>query len=170
MKYDITHTCGHERRIDITGTNVHGERDRKVKYFESCPCPECYAKAQAGDAVETEMSYSEYKTNYSDCKTKPNSYNAKTKTVIVYVPAEANGPTKPETTAEAAIAELIEMGVTKDVATITVNAPEHRFEGSYDMLVDAKANNPEQYAIYVSEGWDVAINYRRTHNITGGGK
>ena len=36
-------------------------------------------------ATEREMSYSEYKTNYSDCDTKKKSYNGETKTIVVYV-------------------------------------------------------------------------------------
>lgn len=37
--------------------------------------------------VETEMSYKEYKTNYSGCRTKKDSYNKETKTIVVYVSA-----------------------------------------------------------------------------------
>lgn len=36
-------------------------------------------------ATEREMSYREYKTNYSDCDTKKKSYNGETKTIVVYV-------------------------------------------------------------------------------------
>jgi hypothetical protein len=57
-------------------------------------CPECYAREQAQKAnegmqiEEVEMHYSEYKNNYSNCKTLPNSYNKETKTIIVLVPKE----------------------------------------------------------------------------------
>ena len=44
MKYTITHTCGHEETVYLVGTNVHGERDRKLAYFASKPCPECELK------------------------------------------------------------------------------------------------------------------------------
>lgn len=37
--------------------------------------------------IETEMKYSEYKANYSGCKTKKDSYDKENKTIIVYVPA-----------------------------------------------------------------------------------
>lgn len=37
--------------------------------------------------VETEMSYKEYKTNYSGCRTKKDSYNKEKKTIVVYVSA-----------------------------------------------------------------------------------
>lgn len=51
-------------------------------------CPECRAKAQAerlmqGEVVE--MHYSEYKNKYSNRPTIHNSYNPKTKTVLVVV-------------------------------------------------------------------------------------
>lgn len=36
-------------------------------------------------ATEREMSYREYKTNYSDLRTKKGSYNAETKTIVVYM-------------------------------------------------------------------------------------
>ena len=32
------------------------------------------------------MFYGDYKRNYPECKTKANSYNRETKTIIVYVP------------------------------------------------------------------------------------
>ena len=35
-------------------------------------------------AIEAEMKYSEYKTSYAWCDTKRNSYDANTKTIIVY--------------------------------------------------------------------------------------
>lgn len=41
MKYTIKHSCGHEETVDLFGTNVHGERDRKVAWLESKPCREC---------------------------------------------------------------------------------------------------------------------------------
>lgn len=36
-------------------------------------------------AIETEISYREYKTKYADLRTKKDSYNPTTKTVIVYM-------------------------------------------------------------------------------------
>lgn len=90
MKYEITHTCGHTSTKNITGTNVHGERDRKVAYHESTPCDTCYAEAKAAEqgCEAQEMHYGEYKKHYADCKTRPGSYDPETKTIIVYVPAE----------------------------------------------------------------------------------
>ena len=43
--------------------------------------------AQANVCVEVEMSYREYKTNYSRCRTKKDSYNKEAKTIVVYVSA-----------------------------------------------------------------------------------
>lgn len=36
-------------------------------------------------AVEVEMSYKDYKSNFSDCSTKKGGYNSASKTVVVYV-------------------------------------------------------------------------------------
>lgn len=38
---------------------------------------------------EIEMKYAEYKNNYSDCKTKKDSYNKESKTIIVYIESES---------------------------------------------------------------------------------
>lgn len=43
-KYDITHSCGHSETVEIFGTNVHGERDRKLKWLEEHECHECYVR------------------------------------------------------------------------------------------------------------------------------
>lgn len=40
-KYTITHSCGHTETVQIYGTNVHGERDRKIAWLESKPCIDC---------------------------------------------------------------------------------------------------------------------------------
>jgi hypothetical protein len=56
MKYYITHSCGHEERVDITGTNVHGERDRKAERMESKPCRACEMSSHA--ATDTQAAES----------------------------------------------------------------------------------------------------------------
>lgn len=43
MKHIITHSCGHTEEIQLYGTNVHGERDRKAAWYESRPCADCVA-------------------------------------------------------------------------------------------------------------------------------
>jgi len=45
-KYQITHSCGHTIAHNIVGTNVHGERERKVDWLASRPCPDCYRGQQ----------------------------------------------------------------------------------------------------------------------------
>lgn len=51
-KYEIKHSCGCVETINICGTNVHGERDRRVAWLESVPCRECEAAAKAEAARE----------------------------------------------------------------------------------------------------------------------
>lgn len=92
MKYYVKHSCGHEQCVELFGKN--GERERKINYFEKYGvCSECYAEQKriAAEAAaekqglkETEMSYREYKLNYSECKTVPGSYDGETKTIKVY--------------------------------------------------------------------------------------
>jgi hypothetical protein len=86
MKYDVTYSCGHKDVVELFGKTE--EREKKLAWYASaavCPC--CYARRQAGrDIKEVAMSYRDYKADYSDCKTKPGSYDAKTKTITVYIP------------------------------------------------------------------------------------
>ena len=68
-----------------------GTLERKIEYFkEQGICPHCYKEAleakKAEGCDEVEMKYSEYKNNYADCDTKSDSYDKKSKTIIVYVP------------------------------------------------------------------------------------
>ena len=44
-QYNIRHTCGHEETVQIYGTNVHGERQRKAEWLESKPCRDCEREA-----------------------------------------------------------------------------------------------------------------------------
>lgn len=94
MKYWIKKACGHEERVELFGSS--GERERKIAYLESQVCKECYEKEKYADYDEIEMTYSEYKRNYADCKTKSGSYDAKNKTIVVYVPRQEQ-ETKPDT-------------------------------------------------------------------------
>ena len=50
-----------------------------------CICKDGKNHAVADLADAREMSYREYKNNYSNCRTKKNSYNADKKTIVVYV-------------------------------------------------------------------------------------
>jgi hypothetical protein len=40
-QYGITWRCGHETTVDITGTNAHGERERKAESLALLQCPAC---------------------------------------------------------------------------------------------------------------------------------
>ena len=91
MKYDVNFSCGHTATVELLGKSA--DRERKIKWYEDCgECPDCYKKRmeeeKAAGCKEVVMKYSEYKTNYSDCKTKADSYDSAQKTIIVYVPLE----------------------------------------------------------------------------------
>lgn len=89
MKYDVTYACGHKGTEEVFGTNVNGERDKRIAWIEeNRTCYDCYQKEQNKDSKEVKMLYSEYKKNYPDCKTKNGTYDKKEKTIIVYVPEE----------------------------------------------------------------------------------
>lgn len=101
-KYDVKFSCGHTHTIELYGPTA--ERERKIKYLEAYGiCPECEEAEKAANCEEVEMHYSEYKKNYSDCKTKANSYDKKTKTIIVYVPKKVEEETAEENTEESEI-------------------------------------------------------------------
>lgn len=44
---DITYHCGHTARIQIYGTNTHGERDRKAAWYATIDCPDCHRRHAA---------------------------------------------------------------------------------------------------------------------------
>ena len=94
-KYNVKFSCGHEETIDLFGPVK--ERESKIAYFEKRGlCRECYEKEQNKNCNEVEMPYSEYKNKYANCKTKANSYNKASKTIIVYVP-KTPAESKPDT-------------------------------------------------------------------------
>lgn len=91
MKYEVRFSCGHTETVELSGKNA--DRQRKIAWFEASGlCSRCYAEQKSAEMAEgfdaVEMFYGEYKEKYSDCKTKPGSYNRETKTIIVYVPKE----------------------------------------------------------------------------------
>lgn len=99
MKYDVTFACGHTHTVDLYGPGA--ARERKIKWYEnSCLCPDCYAAQKAAEMAdafdEVEMSYAEYKREHAECKTKPGTYNKATRTIIVYVPKQAEEEKKEE--------------------------------------------------------------------------
>ena len=94
MKYWIKRTCGHEEQIELFGKT--SERDYLLEKESHKLCHECYEKEQNANCDAVEMSYSEYKNKYANCKTKANSYNKAKKTIIVYVP-KTPAESKPDT-------------------------------------------------------------------------
>lgn len=102
-KYDVTYKCAHEGTVELFGKTT--DRMKKIEWMEENLCPECFAREQAQKAnmgnqiEEVEMLYSEYKNNFSNCQTLPNSYDSKTKTITVLVPVEV------EEVEEVAVAE-----------------------------------------------------------------
>lgn len=91
MKAQITFRCGHTGQVEVFGTAA--EKERKLKWLaENHVCSECYAAEQnekkAVGCQEVEMLYRDYKKDYADCDTKADSYDAKAKTIIVYVPEQ----------------------------------------------------------------------------------
>ena len=91
-KYDVTYKCNHEGTVELFGKTT--DRMKKIEWMEENLCPECHAREQAqlqnkdNQIEEVEMHYAEYKNNFSNCQTLPNSYDSKTKTITVLVPVE----------------------------------------------------------------------------------
>lgn len=88
-KYDINFSCGHVETVELLGKTA--ERERKISYFKEVGKCSCCRNAEkdlknSEGCNEIEMKYGEYKEMYPDCKTKSDSYNKETKTIVVYVP------------------------------------------------------------------------------------
>lgn len=67
-QYNIHHTCGHEETVQIYGTNVHGERQRKAEWLESKPCRDCERKAMRDEnlAGAAELTGSDKQINWAN--------------------------------------------------------------------------------------------------------
>ena len=48
-RYQVTHSCGHERTVQITGTDVRGERKQKAAWLATRLCPSCAKAARDED-------------------------------------------------------------------------------------------------------------------------
>ena len=46
--YDITHTCGHDERIELFGKT--SERERRIEWLQERPCTECWKKEREAEA------------------------------------------------------------------------------------------------------------------------
>lgn len=51
-KYHIAHSCGHDAEVNITGTNVRGERERKAGWLAGQPCGKCSAEQRASQRAQ----------------------------------------------------------------------------------------------------------------------
>lgn len=151
MKYQITASCGHTVTVDIYGTA--SERERKVAWYEkNYICDECRNAENANGCEEVEMSYAEYKNSYSDCKTKKDSYNKKTKTIVVYVPVveEAEETAESEEVEESEATEEAAASAIADVFAGISNLPAaDRKEEARKMLSEKRT--PQELAAWRAE-------------------
>ncbi len=115
-KYDVTYKCTHEGTVELFGKTT--DRMKKIEWMETTLCPECYAREQAqlqnkGNQIEeVEMHYAEYKNNFSNCQTLPNSYDSKAKTIVVLVPVEVEEVETVEVTEVTGVTEVTEEIIT----------------------------------------------------------
>lgn len=135
MKYDVRFSCGHTETVELFGKNA--DRQRKIAWFEeSGLCSKCYAEKNASEMAEAfyavEMFYGDYKEKFSDCKTKPGSYNRETKTIIVYVPKEEP--------AEEREAEIIKASAEEAMGRIIIEASDGKIAASTDAARFVEAN------------------------------
>ena len=157
-KYNVKFSCGHEETVDLFGPVK--ERESKIAYFEKRGlCRECYEKEQYKEYDAVEMLYSEYKNNYSNCKTKANSYNKASKTIIVYVPRQTVEP-KPESIEDrkAAIKKVAEeTGHPYDkLVNDLLNGTADGFRAQVEKYADIFKSNPDKSGKYAT-AYDAAI-------------
>lgn len=91
MKYEVKYSCGHEGIVNLVGKT--DSRERRIAYLEAYGlCSDCYKAEKeakkANGCKEVQMLYREYKNKWPDLATKADSYDSKTKTIIVYMPEE----------------------------------------------------------------------------------
>ena len=51
-KYEISHTCGHTRTVELFGK--YEDRERKIEWLETQECPECAKAREARQSEEIE--------------------------------------------------------------------------------------------------------------------
>ena len=92
MKYNIDFKCGHNEEVALFGS--FKDREREIERLQECNCSACrklaFQKKMSSEYDEVRMSYSEYKKSYSKCKTLNDSYDKKTKTIVVFVKKAAD--------------------------------------------------------------------------------
>jgi len=159
-KYNVKFSCGHEETKELFG--CERERRAKIEYWEkSGKCTACYEKEKYADHDEIEMPYSEYKNNYSNCKTKANSYNKASKTIIVYVP-KTPAESKPDTDSIEGRKEAIkkvadETGYPYDkLVNDLLNGTADGFRAQVEKYADIFKSNPDKSGKYAT-AYDAAI-------------
>lgn len=155
MKYDITFSCGHTHTVDIYGSAA--EREHKVKRYETqAVCPDCYKAQLDAEAAEgcdeVEMSYKEYKTDYADCKTKRDSYNKETKTIVVYVPRTE---TEDEIIEAAKSAYVACIEAFDKMISTKCGTPEYAERKAEYMALNAKRNETWRRGMYCKRSQDL---------------
>lgn len=128
MKVEVTRKCGHVQTVEVFGKNC--ERERKIAWLESTECEDCY---NGKDCEEKEMLYKEYKENYADCKTKKDSYDKSTKTIIVFVPAQEVVDTTDEIVNEEHIV-TVEAGETEYSAKLNLNGSKSQIDQAVNLI------------------------------------
>ncbi len=85
MERIITRVCGHKEKIWL----VDGEENNAVALsnHSNYPCLQCYLELTP--CKPRRMLYCDYKVEYSHCRTRPNSYDPQTKTIVVFIPLSA---------------------------------------------------------------------------------
>ncbi|MGN0558391.1 MAG: hypothetical protein ACI4IS_02955 [Acutalibacteraceae bacterium] len=156
-KYEVKFSCGHTHTVELFGKM--SERELKIKYLEEHgTCPECRESENAVDCEEVEMHYSIYKKDYSDCKTKSGSYNAKTKTIVVYVPKNKDA----EKEAIKKIAEIAGKEITERFSDNTkgyLNTPFAEIEKEFNAKIETISD--EYYKIKCIKIFEVIKNYKK---------
>lgn len=155
MKYDITWSCGHEETIELFGKNK--DRERKIEYYQNCcKCEACRAKdaekIEKPGCKAVEMFYGEYKEKYSNCETRPYSYNKETKTIVVFVPVEVDVESEEvqDFVAEAveeikALDEKITDGMARKILTVNI---EDLRKKAYDTVWGSRKSAEQARATY----------------------
>lgn len=82
----ILRKCGHKEKVWLLDSEV--DNPQAIRGHEEYVCSKCYLRDTPVRKVE--MSYKDYKIEYANCRTKPNSYNESKKSIVVYIPLDAN--------------------------------------------------------------------------------
>lgn len=160
-KYEVKFSCGHTETIELFGP--YKDRERRIEYLEQYGvCSDCYnAKQDSENSVGCEkvlMKYSEYKKNYSECKTKKDSYDSENKTIIVFVPKKTEERLIKEKAEKEALDALCELqGICIDnvrynkylvACKMTLERPFEEVKEQYSQLANSTVDNEKQKGLY----------------------